>query len=218
MAAVSETLTVNEIFRSIQGEGTRAGRPCTFVRLTGCNLRCAWCDTRYAWDEGADMPLEDILGRVDELGCGLVEVTGGEPLLQATTPELLKRLCDAGCETLVETNGSRDISQVDPRVVRIVDFKCPSSEQEAANRWENVGHLRETDEVKFVLAGWADYDFAGRALAARGLAERCPVVFSCVHGRLTAALLAEWILADGLNVRLGVQLHKMIWRDRDRGV
>ena len=211
-------LQVSEIFLSIQGEGSRTGWPCGFVRLAGCNLRCAWCDTQYAWSGGEPTALDDVVTRVAEMGCPRVEVTGGEPLLQAETPELLRRFCDAGYETLLETNGSQDISGLDVRVVRIVDFKCPSSGEAAANRWTNVRHLRERDEVKFVLADRADYEFAHAMLAEHDLRRRCAVVFSPVHGRLDPADLARWILADRLDARLGLQLHKLIWPGRERGI
>jgi 7-carboxy-7-deazaguanine synthase len=211
-------LAVSEIFLSIQGESSRAGLPCVLVRLAGCNLRCAWCDTQYAWTGGREMGVEEVLAKVGELACRRVEVTGGEPLCQAAAPELLRRLADAGYETLLETNGSQDIRVVDERVVRIVDFKCPSSGEAAANCWANAGHLTARDEVKFVLADRADYEFARRAVAEHGLPARCGVIFSPVHGRLDPAALARWVLADGLDVRLGVQLHKVIWPDRARGV
>jgi len=211
-------LKVSEIFLSIQGEGTRAGEPCTFVRLAGCNLRCRWCDTKYAWEDGQEMSVPEVLARVAALRSRTVEVTGGEPLTQPAAIELLKELCDAGYQTLLETNGSLDISQVDPRVVRIVDFKCPSSGAEGHDLWANVGHLTARDEVKFVLADHADYQFARQVLRRHKLSEKCTVIFSPVHGRLAPARLAEWILADNLDVRLGLQLHKIIWPDRDRGV
>jgi 7-carboxy-7-deazaguanine synthase len=220
---VDRTLIVNELFLSIQGEGTRAGLPCTLVRLTGCNLRCRWCDTPYARQEGAEMDLEDILRRVGELGCPRVEVTGGEPLLQPAALDLLSRLCEAGYQTLLETNGSLDVSPVDPRVVRIVDVKCPSSGESSMNRWENLRLLNGRDEVKFVLADRADYEFARKVLAEHNLLGRCAVIFSPVGGgapggELPPAQLAEWILADRLDVRLGLQLHKILWPGRDRGV
>ncbi len=215
---MSAVLTVCEIFRSIQGEGTRAGLACGFVRLAGCNLRCAWCDTSYAWEGGREMAVDDVLAEVAELAVPRVEVTGGEPLIQPAAFELLRRLCDAGFETLLETNGSQDISAVDPRVVRVVDLKCPSSGHADANRWANVPHLTARDEVKFVLADRADYDFARAAVAEHALAARCAVVFQPVHGRLAPATLAEWILADRLDVRLGIQLHKLLWPGRERGV
>jgi len=215
---MSAVLTVCEIFRSIQGEGTRAGLACGFVRLAGCNLRCAWCDTSYAWEGGREMAVDDVLAEVAELAVPRVEVTGGEPLIQPAAFELLRRLCDAGFETLLETNGSQDISAVDPRVVRVVDLKCPSSGHADANRWANVPHLTARDEVKFVLADRADYDFARAAAAEHTLGKRCAVVFQPVHGRLAPATLAEWILADRLDVRLGIQLHKLLWPGRERGV
>lgn len=215
---MSVTLKINEIFTSLQGEGTRTGLPCTLVRLAGCNLRCAWCDTAYAWDEGTAMTLKDILHRVDLQGCRRVEVTGGEPLMQDGAAALLAALCDRGCETLLETNGSLDITRLDRRVVRIVDVKCPSSGHCHANRWEDLADLRPADEVKFVLAGRGDYEYARSAVTEHSLLGRCPVIFSPVAGQLAPATLAEWILADRLDVRLGLQLHKIIWPDKASGV
>lgn len=206
------------MFRSLQGEGTRAGLPCSFVRLGGCNLRCAWCDTRYAWEGGRMMSVDETLRQVAELGCRRVELTGGEPLLQEGALELLRRLCDLGYETLLETNGSVDVSAVDRRVVKIVDFKCPSSGQTAHNRYENAQALTARDEVKFVLADRADFDFARDLTDRLALVGRVAVIYSCVAGRLDPATLAKWILETGLDVRLGVQLHKVIWPHRDRGV
>ena len=211
-------LMVNEIFRSLQGEGTRAGLPCTFVRLAGCNLRCAWCDTTYAYDEGTAMELRQVLARVAELGCRRVEVTGGEPLIQAATPELLRALCDGGYETLLETNGSCDIGDVDPRVVRIVDIKCPSSGESGKMHRPNLARLAPGDELKFVLAGRADFDFAREVLERHKLIGRCAVIFSPVAGQLAPATLAAWILEGRLDVRLGLQLHKILWPQIDRGV
>jgi 7-carboxy-7-deazaguanine synthase len=215
---MGRTLTVNEIFLSLQGEGRRSGRPCAFVRLTGCNLRCRWCDTPRALEEGEPMELEQVLGRVEQLRCRLVEVTGGEPLMQPAALELLRCLCEAGHETLLETNGSLDIAPVDPRVARVVDFKCPSSGQAHANRWDNVEQLNARDEVKFVVADRRDYDFARDAVEARKLADICPVTFQPAAGLCKPAGLAEWIVADRLDVRLGLQLHRILWPDRDRGV
>ncbi|MDY6914492.1 MAG: radical SAM protein [Planctomycetota bacterium] len=215
---MGQKLNVNEIFRSIQGEGTRAGLPFTFVRLAGCNLRCKWCDTEYARHEGLAMSLADVMKRVAELGCWRVAVTGGEPLTQPQTGELLSRLADTGYETLLETNGSLDIAAVDSRVVKIVDFKCPASGQADANRWQNVEHLNRADEVKFVIADHDDYDFARAAVEKYDLTHKCAVIFSPVSGRLAPTAIAEWILQDKLDVKLGLQLHKIIWPDRDRGV
>ena len=218
--SVDETLLISEIYRSIQGESTRAGLPCVLVRLAGCNLECSWCDTLYARDEAAGerTTIDDVLQKVAELHCPRVEVTGGEPLLQAGTCELLRRLCEAGYETLLETNGSLDIRGVDRRVRRIVDVKCPSSGQSEGNLWENLSLLTERDEVKFVIAERSDYDFARRIVAEHELIQRCEVIFSPGWARLAAAVLAEWILADHLDVRVGLQLHKIIWPDKKRGI
>lgn len=209
---------VAEVFHSIQGESSRVGLPCTLVRLAGCNLRCRWCDTQYAWTDGEAMTIEQVLAKVATFGCRRVEVTGGEPLIQPATPGLLRQLLAAGCETLLETNGSLDIGLADDRVARIVDFKCPSSGQSHANLWANVEKLTPRDEVKLVLADRADYDFAVASVRDHDILRRCGVIFSPIHGVLPPATLAEWILADGLDVRLGIQLHKILWPDRQRGV
>jgi 7-carboxy-7-deazaguanine synthase len=211
-------LRVNEIFHSIQGESTFAGRPCVFVRLTGCQMRCTWCDTEYAFYDGGWMTVEQVLERVRGFDCPLVEVTGGEPLLQPAVHPLLAALCDAGLEVLLETGGGLDIAPVDPRVRRIVDVKCPGSGEAANNRWENLAELRPIDEVKFVIADRADYDWARRVIADRGLEGRCPLHFSPVHGRIELDALAGWILADRLPVRLSLQLHKYVWSPDARGV
>lgn len=215
---MDSTLKVNEIFLSVQGEGTRAGMPCAFVRLSGCNLRCAWCDTQYAWTEGDDLSLAEILRRVGELACPRVEVTGGEPLVWPAAPELLGALADGGYETLLETNGTLDLAPLDPRVIRIMDVKCPSSRHSHAVRWANLQLLTQRDEVKFVLADRGDFDFAADVVTRHGLVGRCPVIFSPVLDRLAPATLAQWILQARLDVRLGLQLHKIIWPNRDRGV
>lgn len=211
-------LIVNEIILTIQGEGTRAGKPCVLVRLTGCNLNCSWCDTRHARAEGDEMSVDDILAYVGRFGCELVELTGGEPLCQERAIELLEAFCNAGFVTLLETNGSLDISQVDRRVVRIVDFKCPGSGESDRILWTNVEQLRPADEAKFVIADREDYNFARNAVAEYSLDDRCTVIFSPAAGRLAPADLARWILQDNLPVRLGLQLHKIIWPDKDRGV
>ena len=204
-------LRIHEIFHSIQGESTHAGRPCVFVRLTGCQMRCVWCDTEYAFHEGGWMTLAEILDRVRSFGCPLVEVTGGEPLLQPNVHPLLAALCDAGYEVLLETGGGLDIAPVDRRVRRIVDVKCPGSGEAANNRWENLADLRPTDELKFVIADRADYDWAKRVIEERGLAGRCPIHFSPVWETMPPADLAAWILADRLPVRLALQQHKILW-------
>jgi len=215
---VSATLTVHEIIRTLEGESSAAGLPCVLVRLTGCNLRCTWCDTPDAWEQGAAMTIDEVLERVRQLGVGRVLITGGEPLAQDTCPALLTALCDAGHETSVETNGTMDLAGLDPRVRRVVDVKCPSSGSADAMCWANLDALRPTDEVKFVIADRADYDYARNVVAGRELAGRCGVLFSPVLDRLQPSQLAEWILADGLTVRLSLQLHRIIWPGRPRGV
>jgi 7-carboxy-7-deazaguanine synthase len=215
---IGERLRVNEIFHSIQGESTRAGLPCVLVRLTGCQMRCTWCDTTYSFHEGDWQSLDQILATVAALGCPMVELTGGEPLLQPAAPELLRRLCEAGYEVLLETGGGIDIAPVDPRVRRIVDVKCPGSGEAANNHWPNLDLLTERDEVKFVLADEADYRFACDIVRRYDLASRCPVHFSPVHGSVDLQALAGWILRDRLGVRLQLQLHKFIWHPQQRGV
>lgn len=204
-------LRISEIFHSLQGESTRVGLPTVFVRLTGCPLRCTWCDTPYAFSGGATLSLATILERVASFGCQTVCVTGGEPLAQAGCQALLAALCDAGYSVSLETSGALDISAVDPRVSRIVDIKAPESDEVGKNRWENLDHLRPTDELKFVLASRADYDWAKSALTGRHLAEKCTVLFAPVWDSLPAAQLAEWILQDRLPVRFQLQLHKTLW-------
>jgi 7-carboxy-7-deazaguanine synthase len=213
------TMRVSEIILSIQGESSRAGLPCVLVRLAGCNLRCSWCDTQHAQDPQAGQPMtrEEILAKVRTLNCPRVELTGGEPLLQDGAFDLLRALCDAGYETLLETNGSVDVANVDERVRRIVDVKCPSSGHVEANLWENLGALTDRDEVKFVIASRADYDFAKKVLNEHSLTDKCAVFFSPVWETLPASTLAEWILADRLDVRLGMQLHKILWPKENRG-
>jgi 7-carboxy-7-deazaguanine synthase len=211
-------LRINEIFHSIQGESTRAGEPCVLVRLTGCNLRCVWCDTAYAFNEGRDMSVTEVLGRVASYGCRMVEVTGGEPLLQADSIPLMQALVDRGHEVLLETGGSLSIEHVPVGVRRIVDVKCPGSGESDKNRWDNVDHLRGDDELKFVLAGLEDYDWAVEQIRSRGLADRCPVLLSPVHGMLDPGELARWILRDRLTVRVQLQLHKLLWPGVSRGV
>jgi len=215
---VPESLIVNEIFHSIQGESTYAGLPCVFVRLTGCKLRCAWCDTAYAFTEGVPMSLDHVIAKVRSYACPLVEITGGEPLLQPSVLPLLIRLCDLGLTVLLETSGTEDIANVDPRVIKIMDLKCPSSGESAQNRYANLRHLTAKDELKFVLADRADYDWAKRQLAEHDLTNRCAILFSPVWDKLPLKSLAEWILADHLPVRLQTQWHKHIWGLDARGV
>ena len=215
---MADTLVINEIFYSIQGESSYAGWPCIFVRLTGCHLRCAWCDTAYAFDNGQPMTFDDIIAKVRSFEGSLVEVTGGEPLLQPNVLPLLTRLCDLGKTVLLETSGTLDVAPVDPRVVKIMDLKCPSSGETAKNRYANLRHLTKVDEVKFVIADQTDYDWAKRIIADEQLNQRCVVLFSPVVERLPLRTLADWILADHLPVRLQTQWHKLIWGAAARGV
>ncbi len=205
------TLRVTEIFHSIQGESSRVGLPTVFVRLTGCPLRCVWCDTEYAFSGGELLPLSGILQRVAGFDCATVCVTGGEPLAQKNCLPLLAALCDAGHSVSLETSGALDIDGVDPRVARIVDLKAPGSGEVARNRWENLGLLTAHDELKFVLASREDYDWAVATCHQHRLFERCPVLFSPVQGQLDPAQLAQWILEDHLPLRFQLQLHKVLW-------
>ena len=229
-------LMVNEIFYSIQGESTRAGLPCVFVRLMGCHLRCAYCDTEYAFHEGKRWTVEDVLAEVERVGGvsggggELVEVTGGEPLLQPGVHELMARLCDAGCTVLVETSGACDISKCDPRVIRIMDLKTPDSGESQRNLWSNLGHLNERDEVKLVLCSRGDYEWAREVIERERLCEKVhAVLVSAVHemprgqelpgsAGLSLRDLAGWVLEDHLPVRIQTQLHKLIWDPMARGV
>ena len=205
------SLRVNEIFFSLQGESTRVGLPTLFIRLTGCPLRCGYCDTSYAFTGGENIKIDAILERVATFHTPYVCVTGGEPLAQKNCPALLAALCDAGYSVSLETSGALDIGSVDARVARIVDIKTPGSGEAKKNRWENIAALKPSDEVKFVLCDAADYQWAKQMLTEYRLAERCPVLFSPVHGTLSPTLLAEWILRDRLPVRMQVQLHKYLW-------
>lgn len=212
-------LTINEIFHSIQGESTHSGRPCVFVRLTACDLRCSWCDTPYAFTEGRKMSVEDVLAEVDRFGCDLVELTGGEPLLQKEVYPLMQRLLDAGRTVMVETGGHLSIAAVPAPVIRIVDVKCPGSGESERNHWNNLAMLTPQDEVKFVILDRADYEFARQVTAEHALVGRtAAVLFSPVHGVLSAKDLAAWILEDRLGVRLQLQAHKFIWGADVRGV
>lgn len=252
---MSDTLVLNEVYLSLQGESTLAGLPCIFIRLTACDLRCSYCDTAYAFKEGERWPLQRIVDEVRRLaepfgpagaaqgtgaaGVGrlpLVELTGGEPLLQVNSPALMKQLCEEGFTVLLETSGAHDISRVDPRVHRIMDLKCPSSGESARNRWANLPHLQPTDEIKFVIGTWEDYAWAKEQLCKHHLDKLCPVLFSWVHplapeqqdkslkrvppGQtpISRKDLAERLIADALPVRFQVQMHKVIWPPQQRGV
>jgi len=212
-----DRLLINEIFYSIQGESSYSGRPCAFVRLTACNLRCVYCDTAYAFNEGQWMSVESVLAEVLKYPTPLVEITGGEPLLQKAVYSLISRILDAGREVLIETGGSLDISPVDPRAVLIYDIKCPDSGMVEKNRWENLSLLRDRDEIKFVISSRKDYDWAKQVVAERQLAPGRIVLFSATWHQLPPDQLAQWILEDALPVRLQVQLHKILWGEK-RGV
>jgi 7-carboxy-7-deazaguanine synthase len=212
------TIVVNEIFHSVQGESTYAGLPCVFVRLTACDLRCSWCDTEYAFYEGTRREVADVVREVLEKGCDLVEVTGGEPLLQPSVHDLVAALLDQDKTVLIETGGHRDISVLDPRVKRIVDVKTPSSGESHRNRTENFEDLRDGDELKFVVQDRADFEWALDMIVRHDLERRCPLLFSPVWGELEPADLANWLLAAGVPARLQLQLHKILWPEVLRGV
>ncbi|MHB1084478.1 MAG: 7-carboxy-7-deazaguanine synthase QueE [Thiobacillus sp.] len=209
--AATTTLRLTEVFFSLQGETSRAGLPTVFIRLSGCPLRCRWCDTPYSFQGGETVTLTTLLAQVAGYGVPTVCVTGGEPLAQKNCLPLLAALCDAGHSVSLETSGALDVSQVDARVSRIVDIKPPGSGEAARNRWENIAHLTSHDEIKFVLANRADYDWSREVIQAQNLSKICPVLFSPVQGELPPAQLAEWILADRLPVRMQMQLHKVLW-------
>ena len=212
-------LTINEIFYSIQGESTYAGRPCVFVRLTACDLRCSWCDTPYSFYEGRKRSLDDVVAEVERYNCPLVEVTGGEPLLQEEVYPLLERLLASGRTVLLETGGHRSTERVPAPVVTILDVKCPGSGEAHRNDWANLDRVRPHDEVKFVIKDRADYEYARDVVQKRGLAGRVSaILFSPVHGVLEPKQLSEWVLADRLPVRVQLQVHKYIWDPNTRGV
>ena len=204
-------LKIHEIFYSLQGESSRVGLPTVFVRLTGCPMRCVYCDTAYAFSGGSNMEIDDILAKVAEFGTPYVTVTGGEPLAQKDCHVLLKALCDQGYSVSLETGGARDIGPVDPRVSVILDIKTPDSGELKNNLWGNLAHLKKADEVKFVLCSRADYEWAKDFLAKEQLATKCSVLFSPVYSQLAPADLADWVLADKLPVRMQLQLHKILW-------
>ena len=217
--ALTKTLTVTEIFRSIQGESTWAGLPCTFVRLTFCDLRCSYCDTTYAFYRGEKTSLAAILERVARLGTRLVEITGGEPLLQKNVHPLMTALCDRGYQVLIETSGAHDISRIDSRVHRIMDLKAPGSGEAHRNHLQKIGYLTQRDEVKFVIGSREDYLWSKQMVEEHRLADRCRcVLFSPVFGRIEPREIVEWLLEDRLPVRFQLQLHKFIWAPDAQGV
>ena len=213
------TLLINEIFYSIQGESLYGGLPCTFVRLTGCNLRCSYCDTTYAYNEGIEITISDILKKISEFGCPLVEITGGEPLIQDETPLFIEKLLENKFIVLMETNGSIDIGRVDGRCIKILDIKCPTSGESEKNNLDNLNKLNKKDQVKFVIGNRGDYEFAkkiSKQIPVTFLREN--ILFSPVHNKIDFSDLAKWILEDKLMVRFHIQLHKIIWPNKERGV
>jgi 7-carboxy-7-deazaguanine synthase len=211
-------LKINEIFYSIQGESSRAGEPCVFIRLTGCNLRCSYCDTEYAFYEGKDFSIDEIIAEIGKYDCRLIEVTGGEPLLQDESPGLMNRLCDDGFDVMLETGGSLPVDAVDGRVKIILDMKCPSSGMAKKNLYANLNWIKETDEVKFVIGSREDYEWSKNIIAEYGLLKKAAALFSPVFGKIEPAELAKWILEDKLNVRFQIQIQKYIWDPNLRGV
>lgn len=211
-------LKVNEIYKSIQGESSKAGFPCTFIRLTYCNLRCSYCDSEYAFYDGRELNLEEIIDEVKKLDCNLIEITGGEPLFQDESFELMEKLCDSGFEVMLETGGSLPIQKIDRRVKIIMDLKCPSSKMMRKNLYENISYLKNSDEVKFVIGNREDYDWTKEIIAKHELEKKCSILFSTVFGKLDPAVLVKWILEDKLNVRFQLQLHKFIWEPSAKGV
>ena len=219
MAEGEKTLTVNEIYHSIQGESTWVGQPCVFVRLTFCDLRCNYCDTEYAFYEGKKQTPNEIVDVVTRFECPLVEITGGEPLLQKNVLPLMSMLCDAAYTVLLETSGARDIAKVDPRVHRIMDLKTPGSGEVEKNLWSNIDYLGSRDEVKFVIGSREDYEWSCDKIRRFDLPKRChAVLFSPIFGRIDPREIVEWILADRLDVRFQLQMHKFIWTPTQRGV
>ncbi len=211
-------LKVNEIYYSIQGESSKAGLPCVFVRLTYCNLRCTYCDTEYAFYDGSDKTIEEIIAEVIKYDCKLVEITGGEPLVQNESLDLMKRLCDEGFEVMLETGGSLPIKDIDMRVMIIMDLKCPSSKMIKKNLYENIDHIKPSDEIKFVIGTREDYDWSKEIIIKYSLTKKCSVLFSVVFGQLEPVQLVNWILEDKIDVRYQLQMHKIIWHPEKKGV
>ncbi len=211
-------LKINEIYYSVQGESTHAGRPCIFIRLTYCNLRCSYCDTEYAFYDGKDMEITDIMSEIKQWDCNLVEVTGGEPLFQEECIDLLNELVNSNYEVMLETGGSLSISNVPKKVIKIVDFKCPSSKMVKKNLWSIVDDLQAHDEVKFVIGNREDFDWAKDRITEYSLDKICTLLFSPTFGEIDPQQIVEWILADNLPVRMQMQMHKMIWSPEEKGV
>lgn len=211
-------LKINEIFHSIQGESSKAGMPCVFIRLTYCNLRCTYCDTEYAFYEGTDRTFESVIDEVRKYGCSLVEITGGEPLMQKESLELMEKLCDEGFDVMLETGGSLPVENVDKRVMIIMDLKCPSSGMMKKNLYENLDYIKSTDEIKFVIGNREDYEWTKDIISKYNLTEKCGVLLSVVFGELEPVKLVNWILEDKLKVRYQLQMHKIIWEPDRKGV
>ena len=211
-------LKVNEIYYSIQGESSRAGLPCVFVRLTYCNLRCSYCDTEYAFHDGKEMPADFIIEEIKKFHCPLIEITGGEPLFQAESVELMKRLCDEGFDVMLETGGSLTVKEVDKRVMIILDLKCPSSKMMKKNLYENLDYIKTSDEIKFVIGSREDYDWAKETIGKYNLAGKCGILLSTVFGALDPAKMVGWMLEDKLRARFQLQMHKFIWEPDTKGV
>jgi 7-carboxy-7-deazaguanine synthase len=211
-------MRITEIYQSVQGESSYAGLPCVFVRTTGCDLRCTWCDSEFTFTGGTTMSLDEIINEVEKYDCKLVELTGGEPLLQKDINELAERLADAGHTVLIETGGHRDISILDPRVIRIMDLKCPDSGECEKNLWSNLEHLRTVDEVKFVIASRKDYEWTLQIIRQHQLEDRVGILISTVFGAIKAEQIVDWMLADKLRARFQLQLHKYIWEPNARSV
>lgn len=211
-------LKVNEIYFSIQGESSKVGLPCIFVRLTYCNLRCSYCDTEYAFYEGTDKSIDDIISEIKKYDCKLVEITGGEPLFQKESLDLMKHLCDEGYEVMLETSGSLSIKDVDSRVMIIMDLKCPSSKMMKKNLYENINYIKLNDEIKFVIGTREDYEWTKETILKYNLTKKCNVLLSVVFGQLEPVTLVNWILEDKLNVRFQLQMHKYIWKPETKGV
>lgn len=211
-------LKINEIYYSVQGESSKAGLPTVFVRLTYCNLRCSYCDTEYAFHNGTDMSIDAIVNEVKSYNCNLVEITGGEPLFQSESIDLMKRLCDDAFDVMIETSGSLSIKDIDKRVMIIMDLKCPSSKMEKKNLFENLDYIKPNDEIKFVIGNREDYEWAKETINKFNLTDKAALLFSVVFGKLEPVQLVEWILKDKLKVRYQLQIHKIIWEPTQKGV
>ena len=211
-------LKINEIYYSIQGESTFTGLPCIFIRLTYCNLRCTYCDSEYTFHEGSDMTIDEIISKIKDYPCNLIEVTGGEPLFQKNCIQLLEKLVELKYDILLETSGSLSIKDVPKQIINIIDFKCPSSNMEKKNYWENINYLNKKDEIKFVIGNREDYDWAKNKISEYNLLNKCTILMSPTYNEINPKTIAEWILKDGIDIRFQIQLHKEIWEESTRGV